>query len=393
MAQKEIQGKTREHMPRQKQTGNEISIGDLVEIASGEHWGSRARVITTDRSKGTATVELVDALVPMVLTYERHHLKRVNGSTASEHAAEPRSDNAPPVGSGIERVGLYIRSSSSDYGPVPARQIELLKEYAAVHKWSIAGEYSEKTSDAKEGQPALMALLADARQRRFQAILTPRLGTLSGSARDVRVLLEEFRRNGIALICTDQELEISGIIGEAVLKTMDAVSELSREPPDRSVPAVASAGGERKRRGRKRTDVPKEMLHKAYQDARGNLDHVKRILSGQGIEVSTWLIRHRLKETGKPQLEPLPGTDALPVRTKRKRFHLTDEMILAAYKKGGCSVKGARDALFEQGITPSYSLVYLRLKRLGKAGLRPRSKGAGGPKQDADIPPSSERLQ
>jgi DNA invertase Pin-like site-specific DNA recombinase len=360
-------------MPRQKRTGREIMIGDLVEIISGEHWGTRARVIKADKSKGSITVELMDALVPMILTYERDHLRHVNGAGSNGAHPDLTSTNGPstPPGDGIERVCIYARPVGSDGPSDPSKRLSQLREYASSHGLGLTGEYVEQPSADKDSRPALMAMLGDARGRKFQAILTSRLNVLSENLRDVRVLLEELRRNGITLICTEQELDTSGAAGDMVLRTLDAVADLSMEVKrSRAVPRLVTEDRDvPKRRGRKKIEISNELLLKAYQDCRGNVDGIKSVLAGQGIKASTWLIRARLKGMELPKLEPPPGTSDKQ-RPKRKRLNLTDEVILDAFQKGGGTVKGARDVLLGSGISPSYSLVYLRLKRLGKAGQR-----------------------
>lgn len=284
-------------------------IGDLVEIISGEHWGARARVIRADRSKGSITVELMDALVPMILTYERDHLRHVNGAGSNGAHPDSMSTNGPstPPGGGIERVCIYSRPIGSNGPSDPSKRLSQLRTYASSRGWGLTDEYVEQQSSGNDNRPALMAMLSDAQGRKFQAILTSRLNVLSENLRDVRVLLEALRRNGITLICTEQELDTSGAAGEMVLRTLDAVADLNLEVKrSRAVPHLVTEDGDTpKRRGRKRIEISNELLLKAYQDRRGNVDGIQSVLSGQGIKASTWLIRARLKGMELPKLEPV----------------------------------------------------------------------------------------
>jgi len=69
------------------------------------------------------------------------------------------------------RVALYARVSTLN-GQNPEMQLSELREYAARRGWEIIGEYvDEGVSGSKESRPALNRMMADAQQRKLDAIL------------------------------------------------------------------------------------------------------------------------------------------------------------------------------------------------------------------------------
>ena len=73
----------------------------------------------------------------------------------------------------ISKVALYARVSTSDKGQDPEMQLrELLREYAEQQGFTVVMEYVDNgVSGAKESRPELNRLMADARARKFGAVL------------------------------------------------------------------------------------------------------------------------------------------------------------------------------------------------------------------------------
>jgi site-specific DNA recombinase len=71
------------------------------------------------------------------------------------------------------KSAIYARVSTSDQNN--AIQIRELTEYAGRRHWEAAGVYHDQISGAKVSRPGLDKLMADARQRRFDAVLVWKL--------------------------------------------------------------------------------------------------------------------------------------------------------------------------------------------------------------------------
>jgi len=84
------------------------------------------------------------------------------------------------------RVALYARVSTLN-GQHPEMQLSELREYASRRGWVVAGEYvDEGVSGSKDSRPALNRLMADACQRRFDAILVWKVDRFGRSLSSIR---------------------------------------------------------------------------------------------------------------------------------------------------------------------------------------------------------------
>ena len=72
----------------------------------------------------------------------------------------------------VVRAAIYARVSTANNGQDPAMQTRELREYCDRRGWIVAGEYVDVgISGTKEKRPLLDRLMADAHQRRFDAVI------------------------------------------------------------------------------------------------------------------------------------------------------------------------------------------------------------------------------
>jgi len=74
------------------------------------------------------------------------------------------------------KVAINARVSRHDKDQDPENQLIKLREYAERHGWTIYSEYTDYASGAQPSRPDLDRMLAEARGRRFDAILIVRIG-------------------------------------------------------------------------------------------------------------------------------------------------------------------------------------------------------------------------
>src|ERR1019366_7911776 len=97
------------------------------------------------------------------------------------------------------RTAIYARVSTT--GQSCDLQLRDLRTYCAARKFTIFREYiDEGESGAKDSRPELNSLIADARKRRFDAILVWRFARFARSTKHLLLALEEFRSLGIQFI-------------------------------------------------------------------------------------------------------------------------------------------------------------------------------------------------
>ncbi len=95
------------------------------------------------------------------------------------------------------RVAIYCRCSTSEQNV--NLQLDGLREYAHARGFMVTEEYlDEGVSGARARRPGLDQLLADARRRRFGAVLVWKLDRLGRNLRHLLTILGELEELGVA---------------------------------------------------------------------------------------------------------------------------------------------------------------------------------------------------
>jgi DNA invertase Pin-like site-specific DNA recombinase len=124
------------------------------------------------------------------------------------------------------RVALYARVSRADKDQDPENQLLKLREYAARHQWAVYAEFYDYVSGAAPVKPALEKVLREGRARHYDAIVIVRLDRLARSTKQLLNLLEDLHSYGVALICTDQQIDTKSPAGKLLFTVLGAVAEL-----------------------------------------------------------------------------------------------------------------------------------------------------------------------
>jgi DNA invertase Pin-like site-specific DNA recombinase len=99
------------------------------------------------------------------------------------------------------RAGLYSRVSTADQ--TPENQLAVLRDFAEARGW-VATEFTDHGfSGARASRPALDALLATARSRCLDVVVTTKLDRLARSTRHLVSLAAELEALGVDLVVTD----------------------------------------------------------------------------------------------------------------------------------------------------------------------------------------------
>ena len=107
------------------------------------------------------------------------------------------------------------------------RQLSDLRRYCEQRGFDIYKEYcDEGISGTKDRRPALDELMADARKRKFDAVLCWRFDRFARSTKHLITALEEFGHLGIEFISYQENIDTSSPLGKAIFTIVSAIAEL-----------------------------------------------------------------------------------------------------------------------------------------------------------------------
>ena len=108
------------------------------------------------------------------------------------------------------KIALYARVSTADKGQDPEMQLRELREYCERRGWAVSTEYVDVgVSGAKDSRPQLNKLMADAKQRRFDAILVWKLDRFGRSLKHLVSALGEFEALGVAFVSLRDSFDLT----------------------------------------------------------------------------------------------------------------------------------------------------------------------------------------
>ena len=195
------------------------------------------------------------------------------------------------------RVAIYARVSTRDQSC--DLQVHDLKAYCAARKFTIFREYiDEGESGVKNSRPELNELMADARKRKFDAIVVWRFDRFARSTKHLLLALEEFRSLGIQFISYQENIDTSSPLGQALFTIVAAVAQLERDLIRERVNAgIRHARACGKQLGRPRRIVDREDLARLRAEG-ASLRQIAKEL-GVGYGTVRLLVRSMESSTGR----------------------------------------------------------------------------------------------
>jgi DNA invertase Pin-like site-specific DNA recombinase len=187
------------------------------------------------------------------------------------------------------RCAIYARVSTRDQSC--ALQVRDLKTYCAARKFTIFREYIDiGESGAKDSRPELNNLMADARKRKFDAILVWRFDRFARSTKHLLLALEEFRSLGIQFISYQENVDTSSPLGQALFTIVAAVAQLERDLIRERVSAgIRNARASGKQLGRPRRIVSQDEIVRLKAEGFSLREIAKKLGVGYGT------VRQRLR--------------------------------------------------------------------------------------------------
>ena len=125
------------------------------------------------------------------------------------------------------KIALYARVSTQDQSV--DMQTSDLRHYCEQRGFEVYKEYSDQgISGTKDKRPALDEMMADAKKRKFDAVLVWRFDRFARSTKHLITALEEFCHLNIAFISYQENIDTSSPLGKAMFTIVSAISELER---------------------------------------------------------------------------------------------------------------------------------------------------------------------
>jgi DNA invertase Pin-like site-specific DNA recombinase len=126
------------------------------------------------------------------------------------------------------KTAVYARVSTNN-GQDPEMQLREVREYCQHRGWDVVGEYVDAgISGSKDSRPELNRLNADAKRRRFDAVVVWKFDRFARSVSHLLRALEEFRALGIEFVSLSEQVDTSTPMGKMVFTVLGAVAELER---------------------------------------------------------------------------------------------------------------------------------------------------------------------
>lgn len=159
------------------------------------------------------------------------------------------------------RVALYARVSTLN-GQNPEMQLTELREYSSRRGWQITEEYvDEGVSGSKESRPALNRMMADAQQRKLDAILVWKIDRFGRSLKHLVNALSNLESYGVAFISLRDNLDLSAPSGRLMFQIIGAMSEFEKSLiQERVCCGLKNARAHGKQLGRPRRIVDRDRI-------------------------------------------------------------------------------------------------------------------------------------
>lgn len=184
------------------------------------------------------------------------------------------------------RAAIYARVSTFDQEP--ENQLVELRRYAAARGWDAREFVDHGVSGAKERRPALDAMVADAKRRRFDAVVVWRLDRLGRNLKHLITLIDEMQALGIAFVSLNEGIDATTPAGKLQLHILAAIAEFERARIQERVRAgLARAREQGTKLGRRPHVITAERLESAA--------HLSLRKAADALGVSHTVVRrHRL---------------------------------------------------------------------------------------------------
>lgn len=128
------------------------------------------------------------------------------------------------------RTVLYARISTLHNGQDVSMQVREFEEFCRHRNWQVIDRYIDSgISGSKDSRPELNRLMADAKRRKFDAVVVYRFDRFARSTRHLVNALAEFNALGIQFISMHENIDTSLPHGRLVFGIFASIAEFERD--------------------------------------------------------------------------------------------------------------------------------------------------------------------
>jgi DNA invertase Pin-like site-specific DNA recombinase len=125
---------------------------------------------------------------------------------------------------------LYARVSTLNNGQDVSMQVREFEEFCASRRWTAVDRYIDTgISGSKDSRPELNRLMADAKRRKFDAVVVYRFDRFARSTRHLVNALAEFNALGIQFISMHEGIDTNTPNGRLVFGIFASIAEFERD--------------------------------------------------------------------------------------------------------------------------------------------------------------------
>lgn len=121
------------------------------------------------------------------------------------------------------KAAIYLRVSTQDQS-CDMQQRELIK-FVAEKGWLVVGTYEDKATGTNANRQMLKALLADAREKKFDVIVCWKLDRLFRSLKDLIITLQDLTDWGVDFVSLKDNIDLTTSAGRLMVHLLGAFAE------------------------------------------------------------------------------------------------------------------------------------------------------------------------
>jgi DNA invertase Pin-like site-specific DNA recombinase len=127
----------------------------------------------------------------------------------------------------MKAAAIYARVSTFDQEP--ENQLQELRRYVGARGWTAVEYVDRGVSGAKDRRPALDQLVADARRRRFDVVVSWRLDRLGRNLKHLITLLDDLQVLGVGFVSLNEGIDATTAAGRLQMAVLAAIAAFERD--------------------------------------------------------------------------------------------------------------------------------------------------------------------